>query len=568
MANDIQIVLSYALQDAPLAKQLTEQLLQKNIEVISGLQKLKIEPGEDLSAMQVALLVIVSEAAATDKNLLADIQMAKENHWKIIPVQVKTSALPEIIRNILPFDFDILITGQLTHFLQAIGIYHLFNIQAPAPAASARPIILSAPSNAKKNLFKNIIDAVNPFKFIRGSKADDKEVFEHTSGAVPSDAKESAASRGGFDLNPQQPITYELSPAPESPAAPSPAVIAPGDNKGKVLYDIPDKMIVHKPQKCLVRLGRNEAIVRDDDTFSPSVKIDAVPIYKVMAVDLVDISEPPKFSIKCISTPDQIVDDDTYSEWIFMVTPLSSGTITLFVKVSVVKIIDGKERRKELLFEKPVDITASESATSNPLIQPLVGGGISSDPQPLKDLLKEKDMKEMDPPVVFISYAHSDKQYFDVFLQYLQSQSGWKIWTDRKLEIGADWYESIQQSIKDSDLAVLLISGNFISSAFIKENEFAKFSDLNMQKPGFNFVPVLLRDVDFTRWQQLAKMQLFVAYGDEYGVPEKRGQMISFAKLCRFDNNNQPIPNDNLDTYFKNLVKKAETEWLKSKTSN
>ncbi len=38
--------------------------------------------------------------------------------------------------------------------------------------------------------------------------------------------------------------------------------------------------------------------------------------------------------------------------------------------------------------------------------------------------------------------------------------------------------------------------------------------------------------------------------------------MIPFAKLCHFDNNGQLIPNDNLDTYFKNLVKKGEKDWL------
>ena len=32
--------------------------------------------------------------------------------------------------------------------------------------------------------------------------------------------------------------------------------------------------------------------------------------------------------------------------------------------------------------------------------------------------------------------------------------------------------------------------------------------------------------------------------------PEMHGKLIPFAKLCRFDNNSQLIPNDNIDTYF------------------
>ncbi|MCY7421651.1 MAG: toll/interleukin-1 receptor domain-containing protein [Chitinophagaceae bacterium] len=219
------------------------------------------------------------------------------------------------------------------------------------------------------------------------------------------------------------------------------------------------------------------------------------------------------------------------------------------------------------MYTQSVNITASGATATNPsFIMPLVSQVSTTTKEPqLKELMKEKDVKELDPPSVFISYAHNDKTYFDIFIQYLQTHSGWKIWTDRNIEIGSDWFAAIQASIKESDIAVLLISANFISSGFIKEHEYYQFSSLQSTKPGFKFLPILLRDVDFTRWEDLAAMQLFVAYGDEYGVPEKRGVMIPFAKLCRFDNNGQLIPNDNIDTYFKNLVKKAEKDWLKNK---
>lgn len=84
-------------------------------------------------------------------------------------------------------------------------------------------------------------------------------------------------------------------------------------------------------------------------------------------------------------------------------------------------------------------------------------------------------------------------------------------------------------------------------------------------KPEFLFLPVFLRDCDFTRWSDLSNLQLFVAYGDEYGVPDKKGQLIPFASLCRFDNNGQLIPNDNIDTFFKNLVLKAKIALIKKK---
>jgi hypothetical protein len=167
---------------------------------------------------------------------------------------------------------------------------------------------------------------------------------------------------------------------------------------------------------------------------------------------------------------------------------------------------------------------------------------------------------------VFISYAHKDKSYFDIFLANLRSQCDWDLWTDKNIEIGSDWFESIQQSMQASDAAILLISPDFLSSGFIKEHEFQKFNELREGKPEFVFLPIFLRDCVFTRWAELSKLQMFVSYGDEYGVPDKKGQLIPFAKLCRFDNNNQLVPNDNIDTYIKNLVTKAETELNISKS--
>ena len=102
-----------------------------------------------------------------------------------------------------------------------------------------------------------------------------------------------------------------------------------------------------------------------------------------------------------------------------------------------------------------------------------------------------------------------------------------------------------------------------MSSDFIKEHEFASFVELQNSKEGFFFIPVLLRDVDFRRWETLASQQFFVAYGDDYGMPAETGKMIPFAKLCRFDNNGGLIPNDNIDTYFKNLVAKVQIDWLR-----
>ena len=185
-------------------------------------------------------------------------------------------------------------------------------------------------------------------------------------------------------------------------------------------------------------------------------------------------------------------------------------------------MVEGRERRKDLVFEKSVNIIANTTGNIyNTSLQPAPPAQQGT--PVFKDLLKETTVTESDPPRVFISYAHKDKIYFDIFLSNLSSQCDWHIWTDKNIEIGSDWFESIRGSMQQSDCALLLISPDFISSAFIKEHEFKSFNELKQSKPGFIFLPVFLRDCDFTRWQELSKLQMFVANGDEYGIPDKKG---------------------------------------------
>ncbi len=609
MSTDLNIFISSAIADRAIARQFKDQLANKNLFVRDGLELTPAEfDSTDFSTC--ILIVLISHHALHDESLQADIAFALNNKMKVVPIRLEVCLMPDLIKNLLPFNYIDFFSTQYDQFLKLTGLYHRFNLQAAAPPPqvypSFPPAMAPAPKTANKSFLKNLLETINPFK-----KSGNKSVFDGydkmtgssagSTGSSPSKRSSPPpssrqAGSGGGDENPASFEPYEkidtrppsdnsggmnsipiggqeirisdLFPEQEVPLQQQEPIAPDSPGKGKVLYDIPDTMTVHVPHKCVVRVGKNEAIVLDDDNFSPSVQIETIPISKVMEVDMVDISDPPRFNIKKISSVEQLVDEDSYSEWIFMVTPLTGGVYPLLLKVSVIKVIDGKERRKELVFTRSINISAATPVTNDTttIVSLLSQAAPLNTKEPgLKELLKEKDVKELDPPAVFISYAHNDKTYFDIFIQYLQTHSGWTIWTDRNIEIGSDWYQSIQSSIKDSDIAVLLISANFISSGFIKEHEYEQFSKLQATKPGFKFLPLLLRDVDFTRWQDLAAMQLFVAYGDEYGVPEKRGVMIPFAKLCRFDNNSQLIPNDNIDTYFKNLVKKAEKDWLISR---
>lgn len=416
---------------------------------------------------------------------------------------------------------------------------------------------------SKKISVSTLINSFNPFKRKRNPYNDllpdleyDKEIL---SGKMTTTYSSSGSRGGGIgstgkpkntgkeNYKSRKPPSYTKAAAPAAAAPPPPP---PLSSKGKVLYDIPDSMVVNKQHKCIVRIGESEIIVRNHDQFSGGEIIKDISIAKVMNVELIDVNEPVCFSIKKINSDVQEIEKDSYSQWIFMVTPLIEGNYNLFLKISIIREIDGKEVRKEIVYDKSINIASTATLPA-----------ANSSPRDLPD----EEVKEFDTPAVFISYAHSDKIYFDAFLKNLQAESGWNIWTDKNIEIGSDWFQRIQDAINHTDIAVLLVSAYFISSGFIKEQEYAKFDELNKLKKGFVFMPVLLRDTNITRWKELSNLQFFSADGADYNMPAFKGKLMPFASLCTFNAQGELNENPVRDTYFKTFVTKANTDWLTAK---
>ena len=76
---------------------------------------------------------------------------------------------------------------------------------------------------------------------------------------------------------------------------------------------------------------------------------------------------------------------------------------------------------------------------------------------------------------VFISYSHLDEGWKDRVQKQLKvlETAGIDLvtWEDRRISAGSDWRPEIEQAIDDCDVAVLLVSKNFLTSGFIMGNE-------------------------------------------------------------------------------------------------
>jgi len=115
---------------------------------------------------------------------------------------------------------------------------------------------------------------------------------------------------------------------------------------------------------------------------------------------------------------------------------------------------------------------------------------------------EEQEHPEKQRPLIkfFLSYAHADRERVEklrVSLEkdlQLSKRFQFEIWTDRNIEVGADWDADIRKALAECDFGLLFISKDFLVSRYIVEKELPHF--VSGQKP---VIPVGLTQLDFLR---------------------------------------------------------------------
>jgi len=76
---------------------------------------------------------------------------------------------------------------------------------------------------------------------------------------------------------------------------------------------------------------------------------------------------------------------------------------------------------------------------------------------------------------IFISYSHSDKIWLEKVQKNLKvlnySNDNFDVWDDTKIRAGKEWKREIETALEESNIALLLISTDFLASDFIQNNE-------------------------------------------------------------------------------------------------
>jgi hypothetical protein len=101
----------------------------------------------------------------------------------------------------------------------------------------------------------------------------------------------------------------------------------------------------------------------------------------------------------------------------------------------------------------------------------------------------------MPKPTVFLSYSHKDEKWKDqlrIQLEVLEQQGLLEIWDDRQIDAGETWYDKIRAAMEDAEVAVCLISAEYLASDFCTKEEIPYLLKRRTEQ-GMRLVPVLLR---------------------------------------------------------------------------
>lgn len=156
-----------------------------------------------------------------------------------------------------------------------------------------------------------------------------------------------------------------------------PAAQAPESKKakqGEILYRIPHAMPLGRETRCLVRIALHTDAIVENITLDEHVTLKSLSrVSDLMQVELLDPDSEPAFTIRAINSAEQFVEEEGYTEWLFQVTPLRAGTFPLMIKVAVIELVLGKERKKEIVLEEVVQISADTD--QDPVEAPLKSAG-------------------------------------------------------------------------------------------------------------------------------------------------------------------------------------------------
>jgi serine/threonine protein kinase len=134
-------------------------------------------------------------------------------------------------------------------------------------------------------------------------------------------------------------------------------------------------------------------------------------------------------------------------------------------------------------------------------------------------------------PTVFISYCHEDEAWKNRLVKHLRVVGTLDLWDDRRIEAGENWRQEIREAIAAAQVAILLITVDYLNSEFIRSEEVPRLLE-RQDKEGLRIFPVIVGPCAWKRVKWVGRRQARPTHGEPLATKPDHEIDDTLAKLA------------------------------------
>ena len=143
----------------------------------------------------------------------------------------------------------------------------------------------------------------------------------------------------------------------------------------------------------------------------------------------------------------------------------------------------------------------------DPKVFSLLGERAQADSDP--DVRRAASKVVLPKIMVFVSYSHKDKKYAERLVEYVAGElrrDGIELWWDERILTGSLWDNEIKAKIRESHIALILISHSFLNSDYCLRVEVQSFLR-QRRSQGMIVFPIILSACAWQSYDWLSETQ-------------------------------------------------------------
>ncbi len=189
-------------------------------------------------------------------------------------------------------------------------------------------------------------------------------------------------------------------------------------------------------------------------------------------------------------------------------SPLNIDEIVQDCNMSEAQVLPALFRLKQLGYIQ--DIQPELYSISNHFLKEWLRLGLWQKYEKEMALASRKGLSSSGLSTIFVSYSHKDEMEKDALLSHLGVLEGAgliDLWSDDRISVGTDWRTEISQAITKAQVAILLVSANFLTSKFILQKEIPELLK-RRDREDIAIFPVIAKACAWKTVDWLAKMNV------------------------------------------------------------